>query len=174
MWAIAGLFRDIRSTDCAGTSSDRWPSYLPAVNCLLSRAGLTGTGRWGVLLSYWPEAGSRRLCRRGTEVGGGFSSFDWPSPEQRGSNLHIEACSIAPASGVMWELGHSLSIRARRRSAGATYSALCFSSARIWSLGFRLYLQKKKHNKYNAGCFYCQVEGGPGDHPGSYRFAGLN
>lgn len=40
-------------------------------------------------------------------------------------------------------------LKGRCRNGGDTHSALCLSSARIWSLGFRVYLQKtKKKDKF--------------------------
>lgn len=129
--------------------------------------------------SLLAEAGSRRLYHRGTEVSSGFSSFDWPSPEQWGSNLHIEACWIAPASGVMWKLGHSLSEQGV--ALWEVLTALCVShlpGSGHWVSD--CICRKKKPSqfsglkKYNASCFYCEVEGGTGDHPGSDTFMGLN
>lgn len=85
------------------------------------------------------EAVSLTACK-GTEVTGGFSSFDWPSPEQWGSDWGLFGFSgyVRAGSEYIWVECHC---------DGCTYSALCLSSARIWSLGFRVYLQKKKKKK---------------------------
>lgn len=50
---------------------------------------------------------------------------------------------------------------------GGTHSALCLSSARIWSLGFRLYLQGKKgqNRHYDPTLFdlECPLVNGAGE-----------
>lgn len=52
MWAIAGLFLFVKKQNMLGQAVTH-DSYLPAVKCLLPRAGLGGTGRRSVPLSYW-------------------------------------------------------------------------------------------------------------------------
>lgn len=56
----------------------------------------------GFLLAETGSAALPLAACKGTEVSRGFSSFDWPSPEQWGSNLQIEVCSAV-------QLGQSIS-----------------------------------------------------------------
>lgn len=96
------------------------------------------------------EAGPQRLHRwlRIRQQGSAAAFLVWTGRLQKSEEL---TCTVRSVQLLQRQrLGGSwLPVnRAQRISEGGTHSALCLSSARIWSLGFRLYLQRgKKTNK---------------------------
>lgn len=146
-------------------------SYLLLLNVCFPTLVSAGLGRWSVPVCYWTRPAHSDLFAAlplavctGTEVNGSSflvcACFGWPSLEERGANLgwirtHFSHSAKTPKP---WWKSTRLTPPfeqvhySKCCNTGGTNSALCLSSARIWSLGFREYLCmiRKKEKKENA------------------------
>lgn len=76
-----------------------------------------------------------------------WACFHWPAPEWSNLGINSDTFMFKHYKPCQWMCKSSTATSILQNNVGDTNSALCLSSARIWSLGFRVYLQILKEKK---------------------------